>query len=399
MDFDSVLTHPTVYACMTLIASDIAKMRLKLVQQVDGIWKETENPAFSPVLRKPNNYQTRLQFFENWILSRIGHGNTYVLKGRDARQVVTRLWVLDPQRVQPLVSDDGQVFYRLSLDNLPGLTADVTVPASEIIHDREPCLYHPLVGVSPIAAAGIAAMQGLSIQSNSTNFFGNSSMPGGVLEAPGSISQETADRLKSTWDTKFTGENAGKIAVLGDGLQFKQVSMSARDAQMVEQQKWSDEKIFSALKVPAYKVGVGKLPTYDNIQTLQVEYYQNCLQRRIEDIEAGLGEGLKLPVAMGVEFDVKGLLRMDSRAQMEMLKAGTGAGILSPNEGSAELGYGPVEGGDTPYLQEQNWALSDLARRSQIGQAPNQTETPDPEAVEREFNRSAALEIVKGFAA
>ncbi len=400
VDFDSVLTHPTVYACMSLIASDIAKVRVRLEEQASpGVWRETTNAAFSPVLRKPNNYQTRLQFFENWVLSRLGHGNTYILKGRDNRGVVTKMWVLDPTLVTPLVTDDGQVFYRLSADNLPGIMEMVTVPDTEMIHDREPCLYHPLVGVSPIAAAGVSAMQGLSIQSNSANFFTNSSMPGGVLEAPGSISQETADRLKTTWNTKFSGENAGKIAVLGDGLSYKQIAMSARDAQMTEQDEGVDRKICTAFKVPPYKVGVGQMPTYDNIQALQVEYYQNALHRRIEDIEESLGLGLKLPTTMRVNLDEKTLLRMDSRAQMEMLKAGTGAGILSPNEGRAELGYGPVDGGDTPYLQEQNWALSDLARRSQLGQAPNQTEPPDPEAVEREINRSAALEIVKGFAA
>ena len=42
----------------------MAKMRLKLVEQdADGIWTETESPAFSPVIRKPNAYQNRIQFF------------------------------------------------------------------------------------------------------------------------------------------------------------------------------------------------------------------------------------------------------------------------------------------------------------------------------------------------
>lgn len=399
VDFDSVLTHPTVYACMSLIASDIAKVKVRLEEQTNpGVWREVANPSFSPVLRKPNNYQTRLQFFENWVLSRLGHGNAYVLKGRDNRGVVNRMWVLDPTLVTPLVTDDGQVFYRLSADNLPGIGEMITVPDTEIIHDREPCLYHPLVGVSPIAAGGISAMQGLSIQSNSANFFGNSSMPGGVLEAPGSISQDTADRLKTTWNTKFTGENAGKIAVLGDGLQFRQIAMSARDAQMTEQQANVNLEICTAFHVPPYKVGVGQLPTYDNIQALQVEYYQNALHRRIEDIEESLGLGLNLPAKLRINLDEKSLLRMDSRAQMEMLKAGTGAGILSPNEGRAELGYGPVSGGELPYLQEQNWSLADLSKRGDMTREPTQREEP-PEMDEETQQRVFAALVSKNLAA
>jgi hypothetical protein len=33
------------------------------------------------------------------------------------------------------------------------------------------------------------------------------------------------------------------------------------------------------------------------------------------------------------------------------------------NEARATIGLPPVEGGDTPYLQQQNYALSALARR------------------------------------
>jgi phage portal protein BeeE len=71
----NVLTHSALYACVTLIASDIGKLRIKLVQQDDdGIWSETESAAFSPVLRKPNHYQNRIKFVEQWILSKLIHG-------------------------------------------------------------------------------------------------------------------------------------------------------------------------------------------------------------------------------------------------------------------------------------------------------------------------------------
>src|SRR5690606_20949887 len=98
--------------CQTLIASDIAKLALRLVEQTkDGIWVEVRNPAFSPVLRKPNGYQNRIQFIESWVLSKLQSGNAYVLKQRDGRGVVKALYVLDPARVTPLVSDSGDVFY------------------------------------------------------------------------------------------------------------------------------------------------------------------------------------------------------------------------------------------------------------------------------------------------
>src|SRR5690606_18147617 len=82
---ESILSFHAVFACQTLIASDIAKLRVKLVEDRDGIWTEVSRPAYSPVLRKPNHFQNRIQFFESWVLSKLQSGNTYALKGRDGR--------------------------------------------------------------------------------------------------------------------------------------------------------------------------------------------------------------------------------------------------------------------------------------------------------------------------
>src|SRR5262245_53787157 len=84
---DSVLAHHALYACVTLIASDVAKLRPKLVEQdANGIWSEVMGQSpFLTVLRRPNHFQNRIQFIESWILSKILHGNTYVLKQRDVR--------------------------------------------------------------------------------------------------------------------------------------------------------------------------------------------------------------------------------------------------------------------------------------------------------------------------
>ena len=110
---DSVLAYHAVFACVTLISQDVGKLRPKLVQKVGEVWPETESPAFSPVLRRPNHYQNHQQFKEWWTISRLVRGNTYALKQRDNRGVVVALYLLDPCRVKVLISTSGLVFYEL----------------------------------------------------------------------------------------------------------------------------------------------------------------------------------------------------------------------------------------------------------------------------------------------
>ena len=377
IDQGAVLTFHAVFSCMTLIASDIAKLRVQLVAEQNGIWTETSNAAYSPVLRKPNIMQTRLQFFENWMLSKLSRGNTYVLKVRDNRRVVVALYVLDPNRVRPMVADDGAVYYELQADNIAGIADKMLVPASEIIHDRFNCLFHPLVGLSPIYASGLAATQGIRIQNNSANFFGNASKPGGLLIAPGEIDQANADRLKSYWEENFTGKNAGKIAVLGDGLKYEGLTVDPVDAQLIEQLKWTAEVVCSTFHTPPYKIGVGDMPTYNNIQSLNVEYFSQALQYHILSIQVCLREGLGMKDGFGIHFDLDGLLLMDSATQMEVLDKARNT--LTLDERRKRLNAPPMKiGGDTVYVQEQDHSIEAIAARDAILIDQSQNPVADP---------------------
>ncbi len=362
VNMESVLSYSADFACRTLIASDISKLAVNLVAlDAEGIWTVTKNPAYSPVLRKPNHFQNRMQFFENWVLSKLQTGNTIILKQRDNRNVVVKLYILDFTRVTPLVSTSGDVFYELWIDHLSGLEQRVVVPASEIIHDRFNCMFHPLVGVSPIFASGLASVQGLAIQSSSTHFFRNGSNPGGVLTAPGAIADETAARLKAYWDEQYSGKNRGKVAVLGDGLKYEAMSTKAVDAQLIEQLKWTAETVCSTYHVPPYKIGVGALPSYNNVQALNTEYYSQCLQVLIEAIELCLDEGLATGENLGTEFDLDNLLRMDSVTQMEVLDKGKN--IMEVNEQRKKLNLPKTKGGDAVFRQQQDFSLEALAKR------------------------------------
>ena len=369
---ESALSYFAVFACVTLIAADVAKLRLRLVELDDeGIWTETTNPAYSPVLRKPNRYQTTLKFVEQWITSKLVHGNTYALKERDARGVVRAIYVLDPTKVAPLVAPDGSIYYELRRNDLAGLPAlpdgadSLVVPASEIFHDLMVPLFHPLIGVTPLYACGLAALQGLTIQETSNQFFAGGSHPGGMLIAPGAISDATAKRLKDYWDANFTGANVGKVAVVGDNLKYEPMTVNATDAKLIEQLGWTAETICACYHVPAYMIGVAAPPAAASVETMLQQYHAQCIQSLLTSCESTLDDGLGLDgTPYGTEFDVDDLIWMDTATKTKAAADAIGAGALSPNEARKKwFGLGSVTGGDTPYMQQQNYSLAALDAR------------------------------------
>ena len=412
-DTSTLLKFSAIYSCVTGIAGDISKLRIKLCKDVNGIWEEiTSNSPFLAVLRKPNHFQNRIQFLEQWIISKLLSGNTYVLLQRDNRGgenagVVRAQYVLNPTLVTPLVSDSGDVYYELKKDPLSRLEeARAIVPASEIIHDRFNCLWHPLVGVAPLYACALSATMANRIVNSSTGFFANRSMPGGVLSAPGRISDETAARLKATFEANFGGENAGKLAVLGDDLKFQPMQMTAEAAQLTEQLKFAIEDIARAFHYPLFKLG-GEMPAYSNGPDAVITmYYTDCLQTLIEAVELCEDEGLALPSGYHTELDLEGLMRMDTAGLYKTIsEAVSGGGWLSPNEGRFKANLKPVKGGESPMIQQQNYSLEALAKRDAkedpFATSKSEQPAPAPENAKTEDEMKAimAYELRKELAA
>jgi HK97 family phage portal protein len=401
-----VLAYGPVFACITLIAQTISKLALRLMEQDPGtgIWREITNPAYSPVLRKPNRYQTRIKFLEQWITSKLIWGNTYVLKERDNRGVVTGLYVLNPQRCRPLVAPDGAVYYSIDADLLAELSIATVVPASEIIHDPMVCLYHPLCGVSPIYACGMAAMQGLAMQQSSAALFANGGQPPGVITAPGVITVEQVAALQNDWNAR----KAGSIAILSNGMQYEPLAMNAVDAELIKQLQWTGEDVARCFHVPSFMIEIGTTPPYGNYGPLLQMFYADALQPLMANLEASYeeGVGILLPVngtQYGVSFDVNDLLLMDHETRAKVAGEAVQRGVLSPNEGRQDyFGKAPVEGGETPFMQEQNWPVALLAQRELPTRVPTAPTPISPAAVTKDLDPAvlrAKLEAALGLAA
>ena len=379
-----LLSFSAVYGCVNVISSDIAKLPIKLWRKLPtGGRKLADDHPIHRLLQNPNGYQTHVDFFSYFFVSVLLAGNAYIYVTRDERGVAKRLDVLNPYFVRPLVADTGDIYYQIGASNSLPLVTEIPadgaiVPARDVIHHRIMCVDHPLVGVTPLYAAAMSASVGLRANTSSAEFFANMARPSGILTAPGKVSKDLADRLRTEWDQNYGAGRWGKTAMLGDGLKWERITLSAVDSQLIELLRWGVADLARVYRVPGFLLGDLDKVTFRNSETLMRAYYSGCLQYHLEGVEARLDTAFALASDIELEFDVDAIFRTDLDVRFAAYKEGINTGFLTINEARAQEGLPNVTGGSEPLIQVQYQPLSKLGKEPPTPAAP----TPDTPATE-----------------
>lgn len=362
--------NSVTFGCLRLLATDIAKLPPQVVRKESLVWKVVDVHPWTKMLRTPNKFQTWPEFILCWVLSKLTAGNTYVLKLRDSRGMVQELIVLNPFRVQVLVSDKtGNVYYEFLPRSLEGLgeTDRVIVAATEIMHDKHLTMFHPLQGMAPLVAASLAASAGRRVLRSYDQLYKAGAVPPGVLTIPDGETDEDIAALAAAWE-RFRSQ--GKTAILEEGMKYEPVQAKAIDQQALGLMEWTSKDICIAFGVPPWKLGLEVMPISGNAEIAQQTYYEGSLQWLMEMIEWHMDSGLGMQNDTSFRLDVRALYRLDTNARYLAYTNGIKGGWLAPNEARAAEDLEPVKGGELPYMQQQYWTLEALSKRSTDDLAP-----------------------------
>jgi HK97 family phage portal protein len=377
-----------VYACVNIIASDIAKLPVQVwaLNMDNGTRDLRRRDYYTALMREPNGYQTAADFMQTFVQSYLLQGNTYCYVGdRNARGEVRSLHVLNPHRVKTLINQaNGEIFYECGEDYLAGIGPNTIVPERDMIHHRLPLLPgYPLVGVTPIFAASASSALGLRILQDSQQFFGNSSRPSGVLSVPGHMSEELQTRMKQEWDEAYRGAEFGKVAVLKGGTTWQPLTITATDAQLIEQLRYSVEDVGRVFRVPVFMLGDLSKVSYRNTEQMTRAYLSNCIGWHLEALQQRLARAFDFPITYEIRFDLSAFLRTEIDIRFTAYQQALNAGWQSINEVRAQEGLGPVPGGDEPRVQMQYVPLSE-AKGPPASTDPNPAPAPSDESPQPE---------------
>lgn len=382
-------TSAVAEACVAAYAQTIAMCPGDhWITKDDGGRERQTNSQVSRVLRHPNDYQTRSDFVLNLVRALYLHGNTYALAQRNARFEVTAFHPFDPKQSKPLVSVDGDIFYQLGGNNvlqpksgLYGTTQKPfgVVPARDVLHVKlEAKADDPLMGIPPLRHAAMSVAAQNMIGSQLLNFFGNMSRPSGVLSTDLSLTKEQVEELRLRWNEQAKGLNAGGVPILTNGLKFNPISTNAKDSDLINALKLSQEEVFMVFGVPPAIIGMTDKGTFASTEALMQFWLSRGLGFAINHVETAFDHffGLRGWPHEYVEFDTSALLRVAFKDRIEALVRGVQGAVFAPDEArhSEDLPTVPGGFGKEPRVQQQVVPLSAWAK------APPKPATPVPAA-------------------
>lgn len=356
-----------VYACVRVIAETVASLPLHFYQHVDeGKRRATKHPLYTLLHDAPNPEMTSFIFRETIMTHLLLWGNSYVQIVRNGKGEVMGLYPLLPDKMQVARNEDGELIYLYQ----NGMNK-IAFRREEILHT--PGLgFDGLVGYSPIAMAKNAIGLALATEEFGASFFSNGAAPGGVLEHPGTLKDPS--KVRESWNKLFQGSgNANKVAVLEEGMTYKQIGIPPNEAQFLETRKYQTEEICRIYRVPPHLIADLDKATFSNIEHQSISFVVHTIRPWLVRLEQAMNKALLYPAEKQqyfIEFNVDGLLRGDYQSRMTGYATARQNGWMSANDirRLENMNLIPAEEGGDLYLINGNMTkLKDAGIFAEIG--------------------------------
>jgi HK97 family phage portal protein len=390
-------TSNAVYVCATLRANLLSSLPMRLYRANAG-GKETEltQGELYDLLKTPNPHYSlsRLLKMTELSLCLWGEAFWFLERGGAGRSLPKEAWWgrADKVRVVP-----DKVNY-LSAFIYDGGAESITFRPEEVIWFRFPNPADEYEGLSPLAAARLAADVSSAAMKSNKAIFDNGLQIGGILSPPkdGMYTKEQAEALEQDLARRFKGaDKAHRVAVLRFQAEWQRPELTPKDAQFIEALKFSLEEVARAYSVPLDFIGGQR--TYENVNAANKAIWTHCILPEKIFIEDELNRQL-VPYFGGVsriELDASQVdaLQEDRGEVVDQMRQLYDMGVPLNNllsEFMPQLSPGPTgfEWGDKPaFMLTPTPSMLTASAEEEEAEGETEFETEEP-VLERSHTRA-----------
>lgn len=337
------MTCPPVRCAVQSIAEAIGQLPVLVYRRSDGGKERSpDHPAYRLLHDEANDFSSAADFREQLTRDALLEGNGLALINRvDNRPI--ELIRLDPAAVDIEADDLGSPRYFLRQE-----TQRREIARADILHIKAPSL-NGIAGDSPIKQARETIGLLLAIEAHAARLFRNGARPSGQIVLPKRADATTRKNIIAAWRAAHGGENSGGTAILDDGGEYKPVSLTSVEAQLIEVWNRAVLDVARVFRVPPALLMDYSRQTWANAELGGQQFLTYTLARWIKAWEGEIRLKLFGPDERDTflaEFLIDDLLRSDIAARADAYQKLISARVLNPNEARAMENRAPYAGGD-----------------------------------------------------
>ncbi len=371
VDMSMLARNSTIMSCVAIKARALSQLPINVMYETEdgeyvdaikdknvGARDKSKAKQVAKLLNKPNNFQSRYEFWYQWLMWYELAGEAFTLWWRadqeSSTQTPLEMYILDSTLIAVTITPTRYPSYRLSTPSY-GFSKDEPLKAHQVMHCKEMAWQGSAGFNKGILMAELCGLdQDIDLYANYV--MQNGAKPSGmfVTEAviPDGKYKEIASRLKEAWSNMVGSKNSdpskpGQGMLLDQGMKYQKLEMlTLQDADAAALKLQTMRRICGLFGVPPSMIGIhdGK---FNNTQTAMDEFYKSAMYPIIVNVQEKLRDHL-FPgyPSLCIQFDTKDFLKGAPLDQMNFVTAGVTNGIITPNEAREYMGMGQVEGGD-----------------------------------------------------
>ncbi|WP_411340319.1 phage portal protein [Sphingopyxis sp. J-6] len=346
-----------IFACVRIICGSVSTLPFQVKRRVDERTRaDASDHGLNAVInRRPNRWQKPAQFKSMMQAHVLLRGNAYAAITRGVGGRVIALTPLHPDRMQVKQREDLTIEYIWTRKN----GGQVTFAQNEVMHLFGLTL-DGVKGVSPITYARETIEEARAMAGHGRAMFKNGASVSGALQMPkgSSLTEEQVERLRANMDEyRQGGAREGRVIILEDGLEFKQMALSSEDAQWIDGRKFSRSDIAMFFGMPPHMIGdTEKSTSWGTGIVEQTQGYRAfTLEPHLVMWEEGVNGDCLDPdrrrddVGIYVRFNRNAIVRSDINKRWEAYQKGLQWGVYSPNKVLEMEDENPRPDGDIYY--------------------------------------------------
>lgn len=340
----SALRNSDVLTAVSIVAGDVSRFPLVIKdRETDAVVSVPELNYLmnTKVNQRLSAYQWKFSMMVNAILT----GNAYSRIIRDPFSgEPSMLEFYAPSQTQVDTNDPNNPVYRFTPYNS---SYQKVCSFEDVVHWKF-FSYDTVMGRSPLLSLGDEIGLQESGVSTLQKFFQNGLKSSIITAKRSNLSAEARRKIREDFEIAQSGAQAGAPIVIDSTMDYQPLEVDTNVLNLINSNNYSTAQIAKALRVPAYRLAQNS--PNQSVKQLSDDYIRNDLPFYFEPItseyELKYLDDIQRHQYL-VDFDTRSVNGMP----IQDVSVGVTNGILTANEGRAELGKMPLKNKDMDRIQ------------------------------------------------